>query len=869
MAGLETWRNLRFRSKGLIVIAVPAVATVLIACAAYLLGDRAADAERAVARIHHASQETQRLDIHEARMSALIRGYFVTGEPTFKNQAREEIAAFDVSLRKLFELTAQSETQTREVSQIARLARARLEGIFAATAHFESGGLGKEALRAVLRVQEAERKQIETVISRLLEEQTRVQARESAEADKLHADLRAVTGFCVLFGVLGGVVISLLFASGITNRVRKLQENVSKLATGGELDLLPEGQDEIGDLCRGVSQTSQMLRQRTGALENAPYGFAQVDETGHYLSINQAYARIACVSDRDRAATVALTVQPDDRAKVTSAINLMRASGAAEVELRIVDNYGAQIDVAMTFQPPVTASDGGYYVFLRDITLRKQTEDALVRAKEAAEASSLAKNDFLAKISHDIRTPLNAILGAANLLSESPLNPDQAEYVNMFQRNCARLVTLINDFLDFSKIEAGALKLERIPFRVRETVEDAAATFRESAARKGVALSVDIAADVPDWEMGDPLRVQQVVVNLLSNAIKFTEQGRVAVQVARSPDSGGDWLRFEVADTGPGIRPEDQERIFGAFTQLPGQRAGRNAGCGLGLAICRELVERMGGEIGITSELGRGSRFHFQFPLEAALPRDAARAPAIPNLQPQEHGILRVLVAEDAEDNRLLLKHYLRGEPLEVRFAADGREALNEIQSGATFDLIMMDLDMPELNGYEATKLIHEWQASRHEILTPVVALSAHAMRDAEQASLAAGCSAHVAKPVDRATLLSAIRRYATARNTIDLNDGTVNDAIQALVPKFLASKPKQIEEARAALAVKEFEPIRRFGHNLKGTGRGYGFPAIEEMGREIEQAAAKGDEKSIARQLANLYEFVTSDPAASVSASS
>jgi CheY-like chemotaxis protein len=464
---------------------------------------------------------------------------------------------------------------------------------------------------------------------------------------------------------------------------------------------------------------------------------------------------------------------------------------------------------------------------------------------------------------------LNAILGAANLLSETPLNRDQAEYVNMFQRNCARLVTLINDFLDFSKIEAGALKLERIPFRVRETVEDAVAMFRESAARKGVALSVDIASDVPDWEMGDPLRVQQVVVNLLSNAIKFTEQGRVSVQVARSMGLAVDSLRFEVADTGPGIRPEDQERIFGAFTQLPGQTAGRTAGCGLGLAICRELVERMGGEIGITSELGRGSRFHFQFPLEAAQPRDTGRVAAAPSPEPQENGILRVLVAEDAEDNRLLLKHYLRGEPLEVRFAADGREAVNEIQSGAKFDLILMDLDMPELNGYEATRMIHEWQKSHHEILTPIVALSAHAMRDAEQACLAAGCSAHVAKPVDRATLLSAICRYARSRKTLELNNNAVNDAINSLVPKFLASKPKQIEEARAALAVKEFDPIRRFGHNLKGTGRGYGFPAIEEIGREIEQAAAKGDEESIAQQLANLYEFVASVPAAGVTASS
>jgi CheY-like chemotaxis protein len=486
----------------------------------------------------------------------------------------------------------------------------------------------------------------------------------------------------------------------------------------------------------------------------------------------------------------------------------------------------------------------------------------LVRAKDEALASSLAKNDFLAKISHDIRTPLNAILGAANLLSETPLSAEQSEYVSMFQRNCHRLVKLINDFLDFSKIEAGALRLEKVPFRILSTLEDAVATFRESASRKGISLEFEIAADVPEWELGDPLRVQQVLVNLLSNALKFTLQGHVAVQVLTLSTPAGQRLCYEVSDTGPGIRAEDQERIFSAFTQLSKQNPAGAAGCGLGLTICKELVELMGGEIGVTSRPGRGSRFYFTLPLEAAEPMDAGAdgsvGLAIP--QPLDSGTVRLLVAEDTEDNRLLVTHYLRKEPVELTFAEDGQMALDAVMAGGEFDLILMDLDMPRMDGYGATKLIREWQRSRGQIPTPIVALSGHAMREAQQASLAAGCTAHVSKPVDQATLLGTVRRYARTKSARRHEIAELENGIAALIPKYLASKPRQIDEAQAWLVSKEFEPIRRFGHNLKGTGRGYGFPPIEEMGSQIEKAAADHDEASISVQLENLRRFVTED---------
>jgi signal transduction histidine kinase/FixJ family two-component response regulator len=478
---------------------------------------------------------------------------------------------------------------------------------------------------------------------------------------------------------------------------------------------------------------------------------------------------------------------------------MMHLSGRAEITARIEPPSGPAAEVEVTFLqsgPP----EAGFYVFLREIGSARAADRALIRAKDAAVASNRAKTDFLAKISHDIRTPLNAILGAADLLSQTSLTFDQSGYVHMFQRNCRRLVALINDFLDFSQIEAGAIHVEKAPFLIRETVDDAVATFREAAARKAIALGVDIDPEVPQWLMGDSLRIQQVLVNLLSNALKFTTAGRVEVRVtvleAVGSDSGR--LRCEVLDTGPGIPPPDQERIFVKFIQLPNQSAGQR-GTGLGLTICRDLVELMGGEIGVSSQAGGGSNFHFSLPLEAteqpsgqpggqpralAAPK-ASGAPATSKL-PAPGDPLRILVAEDNEDNRLLLEHYLRSEHVKLRFAFTGREAVDVVELGEKFDLILMDIDMPVLNGHGAARAIRAWEES-HGGSTPIVALSADAMNEAVLSSLDAGCVAHVAKPVDRGTLLRTIQRYARVKdarsNQMPAPAVAVSEEVLALVP--------------------------------------------------------------------------------------
>lgn len=282
-------------------------------------------------------------------------------------------------------------------------------------------------------------------------------------------------------------------------------------------------------------------------------------------------------------------------------------------------------------------------------------------------------------------------------------------------------------------------------------------------------------------------------------------------------------------------------------------------GCGLGLAICRDLVELMGGEIGLFSSPGSGSTFHFDLPFVAAKPGDASLEPssAVVRQRQVNRDKVRVLVAEDTEDNRILLAEFLRDEPVEMHFVYNGLQAVDAIRRGeGDFDLILMDLDMPVLDGLGAIRAIRAWEAEQGTGSIPIVGLSADVMDEAVRECLDAGCAAHLPKPVNKATLLKAIWRYR--RNRPD--PPPVSDRVAALVPRYLESNLKQTHEAKARLAAHDFDPIRRFGHNLKGTGSGYGLPQITEIGAEIEKSAIDQDNWKVAEQLEALRQFLMDD---------
>jgi CheY-like chemotaxis protein len=397
----------------------------------------------------------------------------------------------------------------------------------------------------------------------------------------------------------------------------------------------------------------------------------------------------------------------------------------------------------------------------RDLTDRRRAEQER-QARQVAEAASRAKSEFLANMSHEIRTPLNAILGMSYLALRSGLDAPQRDYVSKVHRSAQLLLGIINDILDFSRIEAGKMQLEVTAFELDEVMDDVASVTGLQAQEKSLELVFEELPRVPARLLGDPLRLGQVLVNLTNNAVKFTEQGRVTVSVeVVGQEAAAVLLRFAVRDTGPGISAEQHARLFQPFSQADASTSRRYGGSGLGLAICRNLVRLMGGGIGVQSAPGQGSCFHFtaRFGLQladaASQTGGAVRGPASSIAVACAPGA-RVLLAEDNAINRELMCELLNGTGIRVEVAEDGRQAL-ELLHSQRFDAVLMDCQMPVMDGYEATRLLRR---QPHLQGLPVIAMTASAMVGDREKALAAGMNDYIAKPIDIEELSATLARW-------------------------------------------------------------------------------------------------------------
>ncbi|MFL6695009.1 MAG: response regulator, partial [Ramlibacter sp.] len=536
-----------------------------------------------------------------------------------------------------------------------------------------------------------------------------------------------------------------------------------------------------------------------------------------------------------------------------------------DVSMKLRDVQGQLRSFVVNCSPVLAGGSqvSGVLVSMKDITLLERSRVELREARDEAEAANRAKSQFLANMSHEIRTPMNAILGFTELLRRGfgKTERESSRYLDTIHHSGKHLLGLINDILDLSKVEAGQLTVERIACAPHELVQGALLELGLKAQDKGIRLSVRLLTAVPERVHSDPVRIRQVVLNLLSNAVKFTERGAVEVTLACAD---GAYI-VEVNDTGIGMEPSQVESMFDPFTQADASIARRFGGTGLGLAISRRLARALGGELTGTSQLGVGTSMIFSFatgPLEGVRLLDedgiapgGAIAP-VPGRKRMQLPSARVLVVDDGAENRELISLVLTEQGLWVEEAENGQVALDMVAAGS-YDLVLMDIQMPVMDGYTATR-----ELRGRGVQVPIVALTAHAMKGFEVEVLQAGFTAYLVKPVDIDALLdllghvlgglevdaAAVPTPGSASGITGAVEGPIrsrfaaNPKLVPIVRKFAARLAEQLGQARKAARAGDLVEVQRLAHWLAGAGGTVGYDAFTEPARELEVAARVAD---------------------------
>lgn len=592
--------------------------------------------------------------------------------------------------------------------------------------------------------------------------------------------------------------------------------------------------------------------------EAAPVGIFQLGPDHRLSYANSAWSKMSGLTlenARDKGWTKALSEEDAERV-LADWEKALEASSDFRSEYRWLHEDGGETWVDVLIRP-ISRADGeliGHIGVSNDITERKQMELELRDARQKAEAAARAKSVFLANMSHELRTPMNGILGFTDLLLSDRLSERQRRHAQLIADSGRAMMRLLNDILDISKIEAGQMHLATEPVALRHTLRNCVNLMNPLAAQKGVDLRLEVPSDVPEWIMSDPLRLRQIVLNLLGNAVKFTHEGSIVLAVAASADEKDPVLRIRVADTGIGIPADRLDAVFQSFAQAETTTARKYGGSGLGLTISHDLAKLMGGTITVESREGEGTTFEVLLPLveaETTAPTQPVDQPAEANASGLE---ARVLVAEDNDINQELVRAMAQRLELEIEIAGNGQEAIELATAakagGKPYDLILMDIQMPVMDGLEATRRLRASGMDAAEL--PIVALTANAYAEDIEACLAAGMQGHLAKPMKLGELQHIMERWGQSKTARPTPAAEV-PMPGTLIEKYAERKRDTLAKIKENLGSDEIDEaelkeILDLLHKLAGTAGLFGDDRLGELASQIEHSllAAPGESPRI-----------------------
>jgi PAS domain S-box-containing protein len=702
------------------------------------------------------------------------RGFIITGDREYLEPYNESLSLLDRHLSTLRNLTSDNPSQQRLLSTIEPLIRARLSTLDEIIKLRSTKGLQSASDRIKMGMGKNTMNSLRELVGQALGEEKEL-LRVRSTLEKKYAN-RVV--YSLLFGgILSSIILVTLYAA-------LWREYAKRLIIEGELSVHRDQlEEQTVELTQSLNNLEVEVAERQKSEERLrllidgakDYAIIMLDVAGCVISWNEGAKRLKGWDAEEilgRHLSLFHTEKEVAAGHPERELEIAVTEGRYAEESWRVRKDGSKFmaDVVITAIRDDSGKLLGFSKITRDITERKRAEEELRMSKEAAEVATQAKSQFLANMSHELRTPMTGVLGMLDLVLAGNLEAEQREFISIAHTSALSLVRILNDILDLTKIEMGKISIEAKPFSIRKCVEDTLNILLPVAKIKGLDLDFTVADDVPVTLVGDQTRINQILTNLAGNAVKFTEKGRVELRVAASGGAPGgkQEITFTVTDTGIGIHYDKRDLLFRVFSQVDESHSRGYGGTGLGLVISKELVERMGGTINFTSEEGKGSTFFCTIPLgeaeskrdviltteKTATPGDAHRAEKL--TKP------RLLVAEDDQVIRQILGKMLRISGYETEFAENGQLVVEMWENG-NYDLIMMDIQMPRMNGFEATVAIREKERTCGGHI-PIIAMTAHASKEYEEQCLVVGMDAYISKPIDFKECLQLI--LETFKNT-------------------------------------------------------------------------------------------------------